>query len=81
LQSTGACGSQVGAKPDSQGGERVTGQWRAAICVLVVLAVISGTVNLARAEDVLLAGTEDERDNVLGRLLNERGPIVAFSQK
>ncbi|HZM92218.1 MAG TPA: hypothetical protein VFB92_02310 [Vicinamibacterales bacterium] len=55
--------------------------WRAAISVLALLAVISCAVNLAPAEDILFAGTEDERDNVLGRLLNERGPILVFSQK
>src|SRR5688500_5209830 len=30
---------------------------------------------------MLRAGTEDERDNVLGRVLNERAPILAFSQR
>ena len=57
------------------------GRCRAAIILLALLAVISCAVNLAPAEDILLAGTEDERDNVLGRLLNERGPILVFSQK
>jgi len=63
------------------GDKAVTGSLRTAICVLAMLSVIACAVNLAPAGDVLLAGTEDERDNVLGRLLNERGPILLFSQR
>ena len=59
----------------------VPAQWRAAICVLAAAAVISCAANLAPAEDILGAGTEDERDNVLGRVLNERAPITALSQR
>ena len=59
----------------------MTGLWRAAICLLATLAVIACAVNLAPAEDILLAGTEDERDNVLGRLLSERGPILVVAQR
>ena len=59
----------------------MTASWRAALCVLAIVALDSHAVNLAPAEDILLAGTEDERDNVLGRVLNERGPIVVFSQR
>ena len=70
-----------GSEAQGDKGVTVTGQWRAAICVLAVLAVISCAANLAPAEDILQAGTEDERDNVLGRLLNERAPILAFSQR
>src|SRR4029434_748494 len=63
------------------GDKAVTGSLRTAICVLAMLSVIACAVNLAPAGDVLLAGTEDERDNVLGRLLCERGPILLFSQR
>ena len=63
------------------GDKAVTGSLRTALCVLAMLSVIACAVNLAPAGDVLLAGTEDERDNVLGRLLNERGPILLFSQR
>ena len=62
------------------GDKAVTGSLRPALCVLAMLSVITCAVNLAPAGDVLLAGTEDERDNVLGRLLNERGPILLYVQ-
>jgi len=39
------------------------------------------SINLAPTQDIFLAGTEDERDNVLGRLLTEHDPIIAFSQR
>jgi hypothetical protein len=55
-------------------------RWRGGVCALVVLAVTACAVNLA-AHDMLLVGTEDERDDALGRSQTEHGLRVAFSQK
>jgi len=59
----------------------VIGRWRAPICLLATLALSVCSINLAPTEDIFLAGTEDERDNVLGRLITEHDPIIAFSQR
>jgi len=56
-------------------------RWRGGVCVLVVLAVTACAMSLAPAQDLVLFGTEDERDDALGRSQTEHGLRVAFSQK
>ena len=62
-------------------GNALMRRWRTGVCVFVALALNVCAINLAPAQDLLLAGTEDERDNALGRLVTEDNIRVAFSMR
>jgi hypothetical protein len=64
-----------------RGEDTLMRRWRAGVCLCVALALNACAINLTPEQDILLAGTEDERDNALGRLVTEHGIQVAFSLK